>query len=318
MYAAIMKNLYIFFIALLYNLAMPQDLKNEKNITVDEVLNVLDNSNKDAYNIFVSLGEPYSYLIDARLNVFRCDDNRWAIAVERLGYNPRGGYVTIDIYYYGNCILPIESFGNPTNNHSVLPIDSDNFENTTDGEALTKEAAFWIVRKQKVSLSHKKKDYRAAGIELREYEPDEISIEEAARLAITKHRELFRATDAELYKAIPTDLRKILVLDEWYHKDFMMQYEQVITEIEIQKAYNYSKSIGSLTGITFEDFKSMIVENEKEAKKNNQDSWKNNRPGSYETWQQLALVIATNNVSHYKPTLKPNTHWKNWPESGSL
>ena len=42
-----------------------------------------------------------------------------------------------------------------------------------------------------------------------------------------------------------------------------------------------------------------------------------NRPGSYETWQQLADVIITGDVSLYKPTLKPNSHWSNWPESGS-
>ncbi len=133
---------------------MAQVSKVNRDITVDEILTTLDNSNKDTYNFFVSLGEPYSYLIDVRLNVFRSDNGQWAIAVERLGYNPRGGSVILDIYYYGNCILPLESFGNPTNSYSVLPIDVNSFESTVnDNEAITATAKFWMVRNEPVPLS---------------------------------------------------------------------------------------------------------------------------------------------------------------------
>jgi len=43
-----------------------------------------------------------------------------------------------------------------------------------------------------------------------------------------------------------------------------------------------------------------------------------NRPSTNETFQQLADVLETGNVSRYKPTVEPNTHWKNWPEGGTL
>lgn len=43
-----------------------------------------------------------------------------------------------------------------------------------------------------------------------------------------------------------------------------------------------------------------------------------NRPSSTETFQQLARVLVTGDVAHYLPTLAPNTHWKNWPDGGSL
>lgn len=36
------------------------------------------------------------------------------------------------------------------------------------------------------------------------------------------------------------------------------------------------------------------------------------------TFQQLAQVLATGNAKHYRPTEKPNTHWRNWPDGGSL
>nr|WP_167666528.1 hypothetical protein [Micromonospora narathiwatensis] len=42
------------------------------------------------------------------------------------------------------------------------------------------------------------------------------------------------------------------------------------------------------------------------------------RPSESETFQQIADVLATGDVSRYAPSLPPNTHWSNWPESGSL
>jgi len=41
-------------------------------------------------------------------------------------------------------------------------------------------------------------------------------------------------------------------------------------------------------------------------------------PSNNETFQQLAQVIASNDTSLYNPTMEPNTHWKNWPEGGTL
>jgi hypothetical protein len=41
-------------------------------------------------------------------------------------------------------------------------------------------------------------------------------------------------------------------------------------------------------------------------------------PSSYETYRLIAEVLATRDPSRYAPTLKPNSHWSNWPEAGSL
>ena len=41
-------------------------------------------------------------------------------------------------------------------------------------------------------------------------------------------------------------------------------------------------------------------------------------PSSSETFQQLARVLATGDLSAYNPTEPPNTHWSNWPEGGLL
>ena len=42
------------------------------------------------------------------------------------------------------------------------------------------------------------------------------------------------------------------------------------------------------------------------------------RPSQSETFLQLADVLVTGDVSQYRPTMEPNTHWRNWPEGGRL
>lgn len=48
------------------------------------------------------------------------------------------------------------------------------------------------------------------------------------------------------------------------------------------------------------------------------DTVNNELPSENETFQQIAKVLEFNNPDLYKPTHKPNTHWKNWPEGGTL
>ncbi len=288
-------------------------------MTEEEILNTLDNSNDGYYCSFVVLDHGYSYLIDSRINVFCDNDNRWAIAIERLGYNPRAGAIMLDINYYGNCLTNLEFYNQrPTNNYSVYPIDFDSFDEIIDGESLIPNAKFWIVRGQQVAISNNKQDYTDAGIELVEYEPNAIRVEEVGRLMVLQNSDLFRATDKELYKSIPTDLKKILVIDEWFHKDFQLQISPTMTDEHLKQTYEFNKNLTGLNGITFESFAQTFRQQEILNNSFNKEIWENNRPSSYETWQLIAKVIVSNNPNYYKPTLKPNTHWAYWPESGNM
>lgn len=284
-----------------------------------EVLEIMDNSNDGYYHHFVPLGHAYSYLIDSRLNVFRRDD-QWAIAIERLGYNPRAGGINLEIYYYGNCLQNLEVENERTTNYYfVSPVDYDQFMETIDGESIKQDAQFWLVRGEQVPLSHNKADYENAGIELKEYQPGEIGIEEAARLLIPEYASLFRASDEELYKSIPKELRKIMVLDEWYHKDFYMQKHEPMTDKQLRQAYELNKQYSSpVKDMAFEEFAVLSRKQEERNRQADQEEWENNRPSTYDTWQQIAKVIETGDTACYQPTLKPNTHWINFPESGSL
>lgn len=41
-------------------------------------------------------------------------------------------------------------------------------------------------------------------------------------------------------------------------------------------------------------------------------------PSEVESFQQLAEVLASGDVSRYSPSESPNTHWSNWPDGGTL
>lgn len=41
-------------------------------------------------------------------------------------------------------------------------------------------------------------------------------------------------------------------------------------------------------------------------------------PSGSETFQQLARVLVSGDVSLYQPTQPPNNHWRNWPGGGSM
>src|SRR5687768_3581463 len=177
-------------------------------LTEAQILSTLDNYKWNNYCQFIDLGHVYSYLIDCRLNVFRGDDDKWAIAAERLGHNPGAEGILLDIYYFGNCLDNLEYYnGEYSNYYAVSPVDWNDFIETVDGDVLKPGAKFWNIRGEKIELSHNKQDYIDAGIELKEYEPGEISVEEVGRLLVTKHRDLLRATDNELYKSIPAHLK---------------------------------------------------------------------------------------------------------------
>jgi len=284
-------------------------------MTADQILTNLDNYKTGYYCHFIDLGNGYSYLIDCRLNIFE-DGDDWAIAAERLGFNPRRGCIELNIYYYGNCLTNLERYsGQDTNYYTVFPVDDDDFWATTDGAALTGDSSSWRVRGQQVEINHQREDYAAAGIKLKEYEPGEILIQEVARLLVGRHSELFRATDEELYKSLPAGLKKRLVLDQWYHRDFNEIPQPTLGDEQLRSVFAFNKDSCQMT---FEDFAQLYREQEQRTQTYNQDQWQDNRPSEYETWQLIANVIATGDPAAYRPTLIPNTHWKFWPDSGSL
>lgn len=287
-------------------------------ISQQQILDALDHSNDGYYCDFLPLNHPYTYLIDTRLNLFRSDKD-WAIAAEILGYSPRGGRIELNIYYHGNCLVNLERYNNrDVNNYAVYPIDEESFREAAPDELLSPTTQSLLVRGIQLNLSHDKSEYERAGIKLVEFESDRITVDEVGRLLITRNEAVFRATDAELYKSIPQHLKKILVLNEWHHKDFTVGPQKVMSADDIIMNFNSNQQIGSLHGMSLSDFTATIRAHEERMGQFEREQWETARPSSYETWQQIAKVLAMDDTSYYQPTLKSNTHWLNWPESGSL
>lgn len=275
-------------------------------LTTQEILSTLDNCDKKSSFNFITLEHPYIFTIDSRLNIFRDNDGRWAIVSEVLGYNPRGSAIGLEIRYFGNCLVGLKKTDKAYNYYMAQPIDWDSFKKTIKNEVVNPDAKFWLIRGQEIALSHDPQEYKDAGIELKEYEPGEISAEEVGRLLILKHRDLFRATDEELYRSIPKDLEKILVIDEWYHKEFCQS----------RSPFEKPKMLARFD-MTDPNIQAMVQRELDQTARANERNWAD-RPGSYETWQQIAEVIVSGDPSKYQPTLAPNSHWSNWPEAGAL
>jgi hypothetical protein len=273
-----------------------------------EILNALDNCDKDSDFNFPNLEHPYVYMADCRLNLFRDDEGHWAIASEILGYNTRGAgwAVALEIRYFGNCLHPPEDQDAQYNYYNVFPLDSDSFNDTIDIEILQPDATTWIVRGVDVLLSHDKTEYEAEGVTLKEFEPGTIAGEEVLRFMVARHHPLFRATDDELYRWLPSTLKKILVLDEWHHKSFH-QMRSPFEDPQILTRFDQDNPM----------IAAMIQEELGKSRHWNAAQWEN-RPSTYETWQQIARILATGDTTIYNPSLASNTHWKNWPEGGSL
>lgn len=233
-----------------------------------EILLNLDNCHNSPYCFFASLGDPYAYLIDSRINVFRNDNGKWAIAIEHLGDNPRAGGIILKIYFFGNCLINLDQY----NNHIV---------NTTHRLIQVTEG------------------------------PDQ------ARIMVEKERDKFRATDDELYRSIPRELTKMLVIDEWYHRDFILLYNPGMSDEHIRYTYEFNKKLTGIS-LSYEQFAEQLRHQTMMNDEHNRKQWENNRPSNYETWQMIAKSIVSGNAIDYAPTMQSNSHWSNWPESGRL
>ncbi|TDB82045.1 hypothetical protein [Micromonospora sp. KC721] len=111
--------------------------------------------------------------------------------------------------------------------------------------------------------------------------PPHIEPEELFRMLVPQHRELLLADESELRQLIPADLPEVLRLEDWHHEVL----------IPLSPYHHTSQEAGRLILVG---------------------------PSDIEAYQQIAQVLATADAALYRPTLPPNTDWRNWPMSGRL
>lgn len=172
--------------------------------TVTEILAQLDEG-AEPYGsyAFPMLDHGYYYPVDQRLHVYR-DEKRWALIFETLGYNPRAGNLLDVIHKLGNCV------GKPGSDNGDF---IGRIENDQELDSIALNDNDWS---------------RASGVAVRgKMIPIPAEVEAGMelwgllRLVVPVDRERFLATEEELRARVPSDLPRLLVLDEWNHPDVL-------------------------------------------------------------------------------------------------
>jgi hypothetical protein len=185
--------------------------------TATNVLDQLDQCAEDF--TFPMLDNGYVYPAGVRLSSFR-DDRSWAVIIEAIGYNPRGGGhngIANCLYCFGNCLA--RSPG--TANEDFLYLTGDGadgvvFDTEYDSIVLP-EAKSIRIRGQSISIGLTQAILEDEGIGLAE--PPDITAADLLRYLMRHHRRLLLATQEELERRLSHAPPPFLTLNEWNHPD---------------------------------------------------------------------------------------------------
>lgn len=171
---------------------------------------------------------------EAELSLFG-DSTRWAIVFEKTAFNNRAGATVIELHYFGNCLSNLDKAGSDNqftcNTKWIDLISGEELEGiSADFELVAKSARTVKVRNTPVAIEQDLAKYRHKGIQIYEHDNPEELVDFVAltRYLDEENRELFRATDEELRTCIPEDLPRIMIIDQWHHKEYGYYECQII------------------------------------------------------------------------------------------
>jgi hypothetical protein len=259
------------------DISLPEH-QTQPPFTEQDILADLDECGGNApYKFFLDLDHRYVYTASSHITLF-ADKQRWAIVMEKTGFNPRGGNVPLELNFFGNCLQGLDKAGSDgqfTCNTKFLElIQGDEMERINTGVELVRRSADSItIRDQRVPLDQDNAQYEAIGIETRfTHNPDKLlSLEGLVRYLSEKHPALFRANDREFRTCLSGDLPRLMTIDRWVHP----------------------KDLGLGDG-------------------------PGPRPSTYETFQTIAKILVTRDTSLWKEPAAPNNDWRFHPDAGSL
>lgn len=192
-------------------------LKKKQDYSAKEILKQLDSCAEEF--TFPMLDNGYIYPVHSKLSAYR-DEKRWALIIEVIGFNYRGGGhngINNCLHIFGNCIntnpgTDNANFLNITDNGSESPTFDEEYE-----ESLNPNAKNMALRNKEISINHNREFYLNKGIELEEN--DKIMVWEFLRGSEPELNKEFVATEEEIRDRIPKDLPQIIELTEWHHPD---------------------------------------------------------------------------------------------------
>ncbi len=253
------------------------------------IIHNLESYDQETYHFFIDFEHPYFYTAGTRLTLF-ADEKRWAIVFEKAGYSTGNNCGEIEFAYFGNCLQNLKSgiAGDETtsNMKTVILINDTDLEQIDDGEfeeLVSKDKNKIKVRDTLLTIEHDTSTYQAKNIKLHDYDNPKglIDFPSLIRFLDEEYPAVFRATDEELRACLPSDLPKLMQINQWHHK-----------------AYYKHKYKNSPNTYAVEEV--------------------GTKPSDYETYKMIADVLVSRDTTKWKPTLQPNNDWRNWPKAGYM
>jgi hypothetical protein len=266
---------------------------------------------------FPILDEAYVYLVDVRLTAYR-DQRVWAIVIERLGFNPRGvghGGIRLDLFYYGpGPTLEPDRMGF---RRTSIHVTEDGPEGPTfddSGTLVRPDARSIRIRGQVVPIRTDAAFYAERGVDV-----EVMSEAHAADLLRSYERLLRRYEEDPPKRPVEPDAR---------------ERRAAALRGQVEKYRGQTRVMGHhLLRALLPEHRGALLATDAERRAGLRDGlaqflqlneWEhpdlNNRqlPSETETFPMLAEALAAGDPSLYRPTVPPNTHWRHWPEGGSL
>lgn len=227
---------------------------------------------------FPMLDNGYVYLAALRMALFRSSED-WALVIERFGFSPRAGLPSIDVHTFASRLHALPTEPMQARWQKVRP------HNTFAGVYPVEDGA-WR-RGELVVRNATEIILRGVARPLpprHEYESHGIVVDEDTRRRID-----------------PEDGSVARVFELCRYLAAIARDDVLATPAE--RRFNVPPELDEL----------MVLE-----EWHHPDLGNSEAPSHAETFQQLALVLATGAVSHYQPSQLPNTHWRHWPLGGTL
>lgn len=206
------------------------------------------------------------------------DDARWAIVSEVSGYDPRAGRFLLTVTALGNCLERLSLMGS----RNQFTYNAD-FITLIEGVALTEATQHFANAVTPVQLQIR----------------DHIVTVPAGKgtfVPTTKSRTWPKGARAE-------DLGRYVAYE----------YAELCRATDAEKRKHLPASLAELMKIDEWYHRSWYYMHG-----SSDPGPVGDAPSSYETYRLIAAVLASRDPSRYRPTLKPNSHWTNWPQAGSL
>jgi hypothetical protein len=227
---------------------------------------------------FPMLDNGYVYLAASRMSAFRSADD-WALAIEVFGYSPRAGIPDLHVYTFASRLGERD-----TPEQYASP---QTYENYLANNPNNQSRFFFPIDEGSWQ------------------DPDDGEyVADGARELLLRGRP-FSIPEPESYPAHGIELEefpRVLVFELCRYLAAVARDDVLATDRE--RRASVPPELDQV--LTLEDWNHPDVV----------DATK--RPSGSETFRQLARVLVTGDPTHYRPTLPGNTHWRNWPEGGTL